>query len=194
LSDRRNRRILILIGLLLFLGGGLACCLGAGVFGTVRSNRPVFDPTVVRWWNEGGWKSFATLVAIGAVLAVIGIVFMVAQLHRNDGRSRVRDFAYPSFDGDRGETSIRAAALSHGLEADLIRIPNVHRAMVGLFGAYPAVEMRAVLDVGDDADLEALPTRVEQALANLKTTAGVRPDPVQVTIRFTAARAEREIV
>lgn len=193
MSDRRNRRILVVIGLLLAAGGVLACCLGAGVFGTARSDRDVFDPTLVRWWTEGGWMSFATVVAIGAVLAVIGIVLMAAQLRRNDGRSRVGDFAYPGADGDRGETSIRAAALSSGLEADLERIPDVQQALVGLFGAYPNVEMRAVLDVGDDADLDGLPGQVQRALDTLATTARVRPDPVQITIRFKAAQAERQL-
>jgi hypothetical protein len=34
MSDRRSRLILTVVGLLLAVGGGLAACLGAGVFGT----------------------------------------------------------------------------------------------------------------------------------------------------------------
>ena len=39
--------MLVFTGLLLAVGSGLVCCLGAGVFGTARSDRHVFDPTLV---------------------------------------------------------------------------------------------------------------------------------------------------
>jgi len=193
LSDRRNRAFLIVLGLLMAAGGGLACCLGAGVFGSARSNRDVFDATVVRWWNEGGWMSFATVVAIGAVLGCFGLVLMAAQLRRDDGRSRVSNFSYPTTAGDRGETSVRAASLSHALEADLERILDVRKALVGLFGRYPRVELRAVIEISDDADLDGVRTHVEEALSVFHTTTGVRPHPAQVTIRFAAVEAERHV-
>ncbi|MDE3202920.1 MAG: hypothetical protein KGQ66_01710 [Acidobacteriota bacterium] len=193
MSDRRNRRILVVIGLLLAAGGGLSCFLGAGGFGSARSDRAVFDTTVVRWWNEGGWMSFATVVAIGFVAAVTGTVLMAWQLRRNDGRSRVSNFAYPAAADGRGETSVRAAALAHGLEADLERIPDVQKAMVGLFGAYPEVETRAVLDVDDDVDLDTLTGQVERSLSALASTAQLRPAPVQITVRFKAASPPRQL-
>src|SRR5579871_2867008 len=96
MTDRRDRFLLTVIGLLMLVGGGLAVCLGGGVFGDDRANRRVFDDTVIRWWNEGGWMSFATVVAIGAVGAALGVWIMVAQLRRNDGRARTPTFAYPA--------------------------------------------------------------------------------------------------
>src|ERR1019366_3067920 len=72
-SDRLNRVVLGLLGLLLLAGGGLFVCLGPGVFGSNRSHRDVFDATVVRWWNEGGWMSFAVVVAIGLGFLVLGL-------------------------------------------------------------------------------------------------------------------------
>jgi hypothetical protein len=193
MADRRNRLVLGVVGLLLLLGGGLAACYGAGLFGTARSDQAVFDTTVVRWWNEGGWMSFAVVVAIGAVGAVTGVLLMLAQLRRNDGRSRTPTFAYPSRPGDQGETSLRAAALSHGLETDMESLPDVHHAAVGLFGRYPDLELRAVIDVGDNADLDQLPDRIQQTLDRLAVTAGLRPDPVQVTVRFKSADPERQL-
>jgi hypothetical protein len=50
-----------------------------------------------------------------------------------------------------------------------------------------------VLTVGDQIDLDGLPGRVDEALERLKTTAGVRPDPVQVTLRFKAVAPERQL-
>src|ERR1035437_8220545 len=94
--------------------------------------------------------------------------------------------------GARGETTLRAPALSHSLEGDLVRIPDVHDAMVGLFGRYPDLELRAVLDVADDVDLEALPGNVEEALERMEVTTGIRPDTIQITLRFKSAAPERQ--
>jgi hypothetical protein len=148
MSDRRDRAIVAVVGLLLLVGGGLAACLGAGVFGTARSDRYVFDPTVARWWDEGGWGSFAVVTAIGVVAVALGAFLALAQLHRNDGRQRTPTVTFAPSDGARGETTLRSAALSHNLETDLEAISDVHDARVGLFGRYPTIEMRAVLAVG----------------------------------------------
>jgi hypothetical protein len=193
MSDRQNRLILTLLGLLLVFGGGLSAALGAGLFGTARSNRAVFDATVIRWWNEGGWKSFATVAAIGAVAAVLGALLAWRQPHRNDGRTRTPTVVFPAGEDGRGETTLRSAALTHNLEADLQAIPDVHNATVGLFGRFPAIELRAVLAVGDSVDLERLPARVDHVLARMHTTTGTRPDPVQITIRFKAAERQRQL-
>jgi hypothetical protein len=193
MSDRRNRLILTALGLLLAVGGGLAACLGAGVFGTARSDRDVFDATLIHWWNEGGWKSFAVVTVIGAVAVVLGALLAFSQLHRNDGRQRTPTVIFPPTPGGRGETILRAPALSHHLQADLETIADVHNATVGLFGRYPNIEMRAVLAVDDNIDLERLPAQVDAVLARMQTTTATRPDPVQITIRFKPADHQRQL-
>ena len=193
MSDRRNRLILTSLGLLLVVGGTLSACLGAGVFGTDRSDQDVFDGTLIRWWNEGGWKSFAVVTAIGAVAVVLGAVLALSQIHRDDGRQRTPTVTFPPTESARGETTLRSPALSHHLEADLEAIPDVHHARVGLFGRYPTIEMRAVLVVGDNIDLDRLPTQVDAVLTRTETTTGSRPDPVQITIRFKAADRQRQL-
>jgi hypothetical protein len=193
MSDRRNRVIVAVVGLVLLVGGGLSACLGAGVFGTARSDRHVFDATVVRWWNEGRWESFAVVTVIGLVAVVLGAFLALAQAHRNDGRQRTPTVKFPPSDGARGVTTLHSPALSHHVQTDLEAIPDVHDAMVGLFGQYPTIEMRAVLAVGDSIDLDRLPAQVDAVLARMQVTTGIRPDPVQITIRFKAADRERQL-
>jgi hypothetical protein len=190
--DRRNRVSLALLGLLLAVGGGLSAALGGEVFGTNRADRDVFDPTVTRWWNEGGWESFAVVTAIGVVLFLVGVWLVFGQLRRHDGRSHTPTVTFPT-NGSRGETTLRSSALADSVKVDLERAPQITRASVGLFGSYPAVEMRAVLTVVDDANLEDLSVRVDEALARMETTAGVRPDPVQVTVGFKAVSSKRQV-
>jgi hypothetical protein len=191
--DRRNRWLAALIGLIAAAAGAVSACVGAGVFGTDRSDHAVFGPTLLRWWNEGGWKSFAVVVVIGAVGVVLGLWLAVPQLRRNNARARTSTVVFPPTGARRGETSLHSPALSHGLETDLKRIPDVRDAAVGLFGAYPDIEMRAVIDVVDDADLEHLPDRVDEVLERMRNTTGIRLDPIRVTVRFTDASRERQL-
>jgi hypothetical protein len=193
MTDHANRRFVTFVGFLALAGGALTVCLGAQVFGTARAHRHVFDRTVVRWWEEGGWVSFAIITAIGVVAVALGLILARAQLHRNDGRQRTPTVIFPPVAGSKGQTSLHSPALSHGVQADLRSIPDVHDAMVGLFGHYPAIEMRAVLAVGDNIDLDGLPGRVDAVLARVRATTGVRPDPVQVTLRFKSAPRQRQL-
>jgi hypothetical protein len=190
--DRRNRASLAVLGLVLAIGGGLTAALGGGVFGTARADRDVLDATLVRWWNEGGWESFAVVAAIGVVLFFVGLWLVVGQLQRHDGRSHTPTLTFPT-NGSRGETSLRSSALAHSVQVDLERAPEITKASVGLFGPYPAVEMRAVLTVADDAELDDLTVCVDKALTRMETTAGIRPDPVQVTVQFKAVASERQV-
>jgi hypothetical protein len=190
--DRRNRTSLAVFGLLLAIGGGLSAALGGGVFGADRSERAVFDATVIRSWNEGGWKSFAVVVAIGFALFALGASAVLRQFRRNDGRSRTPTVQYPP-DGGRGETTLRAGAVSSTLETDLEKLADVEDANVGLFGEYPSIELRAVLTVVDTANLDNLHHLVDEALVRLEAATTIRPDPVQVTIRFKAAATARQL-
>ncbi len=193
MNDGRNRRLLAAFGLLLAVGGGLSVCLGAGVFGSARSGRSVFDGTVIRWWNEGGWKSFAVVVAIGLAALLLGVYLVVSRLRGDDTLRRIPTVTFERLDGTQGETTLRAPALSRGIEADLQSIPEVQKATVGLFGTYPSVEMRAVLEVSDDIDLEHLPARVDEAIGRLETTIRTRPERVFMTLRFKHTGGDRRL-
>ncbi len=186
MRDRSDRFVVAVVGFFLLLGGSLAACLGAGLFGAARTDNHVFGPTVARWWDEGGWESFAVVTAIGVAAVAFGAYLALAQVHRNDGRQRTPTLKFPQSNGARGETTLRSAALSHNLETDLKAIADVHDARVGLFGRYPTIEMRAILGVGDGIDLDDLPAQVDAALGRLQATTGARPDPVQITVRFKA--------
>ena len=107
------------------------------------------------------------VTAIGVVAVVLGAVLALSQIHRDDGRQRTPTVTFPPTEGARGETTLHSPALSHHLEADLEAIPDVHDARVGLFGRYPTIEMRAVLAVGDNIDLERLPAQVDAVLARM---------------------------
>jgi hypothetical protein len=192
MSDRRNRLFMVAVALVLLVGGGLAVLQGAAVFGDQRSTAHIFSVTVVRWWREGGWMSFAVVGGIGGVAFVLGVVLVLRELRRNDGRDRTPEVRF-DVDGARGETTLRAAALSHAVEADLERLANVRSAMVGLFGHAPSVELRMLIEVGDHIDVEGLPGQVDGVLRRFRRTSGLEPTPVRITVRFAAGKRERQL-
>lgn len=193
MSDRRNRVLAIVLGLILFLGGGAVLLCSVGVLGAAASNKALVNRTMVHWWHEHGSWSFVVLGVVGLVLLALGLALATKEWRRNDGKTRMGTVVLPSADHTRGHTTLRAPALSHSLEEDLSRIPDVGKALVGLFGTAPRVEMRSVLQVGDDAELTSLADEVESVLARAESSVGFRPDPVQVTVRFSGAPSERHL-
>ena len=101
MSDRRNRQVMVVVSLILLVGGGLAVLQGAAVFGDQRSTAHIFSPTVVRWWREGGWMSFAVVGGIGGVAVLLGLLLVSRELRRNDGRHRTSEVRF-DVDGVRG--------------------------------------------------------------------------------------------
>ena len=188
--DRRNRLVVTIFGFVLLVGGGLALLLSVGVFGNQHSQEAVLDRTAVHWWHDAGSGSYAVVGAVGFLLFIVGVILATGEWRRNDGRSRTSTIVFPA-DGRAGQTDLRTPSLSHTLESDLTGLPHVGKALVGLFGAAPTVELRSVLDVTDDVDLKELSGEFAEALSRVQTTVGFRPAPVQVTLRFSEAKVKR---
>ena len=191
--DRRNRVVLVILGVVLLAGGVGALLLGAGVFGQSRSNYTVVTQANLQRWDGYGAKAFAVAGAIGFVIFLIGYFLASKEWRRNDGKKRAAPITFPIKEQDRGQTTLNTSSLSHALEGDLKTLPNVSGAMVGLFGAAPEIELRSVLDVTDRTDLKELPKQFDEAVERFEATVGFRPDPIQVTLRFRGKQPERQL-
>lgn len=179
--------------MILFVAALLALLYGVGVFGEYRASEPVIDDNVIHRWNNNGAGSFAVLGAVGFVLFLAGCILVVREWRRNDGRKRAGTLAFPAKVSDRGMTTLDSASLSHTLEADLKRLPDVSGALVGLFGGAPDVELRTVLDVSDQVNLNGLPKQFGEAMDRFTRTVGFRPHPIRVTLRFRGTGRERRL-
>ncbi|MGH9129369.1 MAG: hypothetical protein ACRDY2_10520 [Acidimicrobiales bacterium] len=194
MSDRVNRIGWVVVSLLLLAIGGLGLSLAEGAWGQA-SPRAVVDPVVVRWWHDGGWKSFASVAFIGLVLLVLGLLLAWAELRRR-GPAGLRDFeplpwpershesAEP--EASRGSTTVRAAPLSRALEADMRLIDGVQHASVGIRGRPGELELRARLEVDDQTELAAVGNQLDEVLGRLALTAGFGADLVDVTVILVA--------
>lgn len=216
MSDRANRLLWALVALVLVVGGGGGLAMSLGAFGTSSAHADIITSTLVRQWHRGGAISFAVASAIGLVLVVVGLSLAVAELARDTGRRRLDDFAVaetPSAgqsistsrdarDGREvtqdglasrapGFTRVRASSLGHAVEADLAGIDGVQGALVHLLGEPGHLELRARLEVADDADLSSLGTLARDCVRRLQATSGLRPGTIDLTVSLVPSRRPR---
>jgi hypothetical protein len=186
-----------LIGAGLLLGGASGVAMGAQLFGVARSHRDLFTPAVVRWWGDGGWGSDAVVLVLGLSAAVAGVLLGRVQL-RPSGGSRLAPTitlftGSTESDGIRGVVTVRTSGLIRGVRRDLEQLAGVQRAAVELSGVYPDFEMRATLDVDGASDLPTLTKRVEERLARLDHTVGIKPHVTRVNISLRQAEQRRRL-
>ena len=194
--DRRNRVRLALLGLLLFAVGVAGLLVGADRFDAPAADSAILsEGLVARWDRYHPWN----LVVVGVVallLAWYGWRLVRAQFRRGGGRAPMGDLEYRAAepgrqDAGRGQTTVRAAAISRGTEAALERVRGVERAIVGLFGSPYEPELRARLDVDANADLTQVRRNISAALEHLATTTGMPPRSADITLRLVERQQAR---
>lgn len=199
MSDRTNRVLLVLVSLVLIAMGGVGLSFSLGAWGQGAASAHVFTATLVRWWREGSWMSFAAASFTGLVFAVAGLVLAVYELGRRGGRPRLGDFdllqaTVPATDGQvRGRTTVRAAGLSRALQVDLSRLEGVDGARVDMFGRPGELEVLARLDVLDTADMAGVGAGVRSCLERLGATAGLPVARVDVVVTLVSGPPARRV-
>ncbi|MFJ3583679.1 alkaline shock response membrane anchor protein AmaP [Streptomyces sp. NPDC090127] len=187
---RVNRVLLALIGLVLIaVGGGV---LAAGFDLAVPSWWPWSGSSDVllsradrlRWRDEGWW--WPVVIAVLGVLVLLALWWLLAQLRR----ARLTDVLIDTGDGE-GAT-VRARALEGVLEADAKAHHGVSRARVALTGRRTAPRTRVALLLEPYASPRAaLATLSDEALANARTSTGLRSLPTEARLRAVKHRARR---
>jgi hypothetical protein len=184
MTARTNRVLWLAVALVLMAMGGVGLSFSFGAWGQGAAHATIITHTVVGWWREGAWKSFAAAAFIGFVFLVLGFALLWRELTPHQGHARLDDFLLlvPDSRVARGETVVKAASLSHGLEGDLETIPGVERALVGLFGTTERLAIRVRLRVRDSADLEEVSRQVAEAVGRMARTGSLHTDDVEVTV------------
>jgi hypothetical protein len=176
-----NRVLWALVGLVLLAAGVVGTLISLGRFPWVRSTSVLLGPGAAdRWRSAGNW-AFVVTIAVGLVIALLGVLLLRAQLRRRY-RTTLPDLV--SLDSDPGRTRVDATTLDHALTLDLESHPRVRRVAAHLVGEAqdPAVTLRLV--VAPDANVSDLRNHVDRALDRFGHTAGLRPrlDTVEVKV------------
>lgn len=205
--DTVNRMLWSVIATLLLAAGVLGLLAGL----QMSPNTVLVSPELRHDWQRLGTWPLAVGGVLGLLVAWLGWRLLRAELRRG-GRRSLPDVELPSTADHTptpshaghtavrpsldelpplapdtraaGRTSVRSPALAHGAERDFERIPDVRRALVGLFGDTAHPELRARLDVAPGTSVTHLSRAVADGLDRFAATSGLLPAPVRITVRL----------
>ncbi|WP_433803596.1 alkaline shock response membrane anchor protein AmaP [Actinomycetospora sp. CA-084318] len=187
-SAAGDRTLVVLSGLVLLALGVLVVLLGAGVFGSNRAQRPLFDPVLTGWVSANVDASRWIAIAAGVVLLVLGLVWAVRSL-RPEPRP---DVVLSETPGER--LTVDHSAIADAVRHDAEAIDGVSRARVRMVGTErrPALRMSLWLIEGTDvrdvwADIDGrVLARARQAFA-----VDALPTAVRLELDAAASRSPR---
>ncbi|MEU0137046.1 alkaline shock response membrane anchor protein AmaP [Streptomyces sp. NPDC006296] len=185
-----NRILLGLAGLVLVVAGGAVLATGLGLSvpswwpwdGTGDVLLSAADRT--RWRDEGWW--WPTVIAVLAVLVVLALWWLLAQLRRG----RLAEVLVDSGDGQGA--LLRGRALEDALGDQARALDGVSEARATLTGrrTAPRARVRMLMEPHAAPGL-ALRGLAEGALTHARTSAGLDELPAEVRLKAVKHRAER---
>jgi hypothetical protein len=183
--DRFNRVLWAVIGLVLTAVGALGVAAGRGDLPGADPRSPLLPGRLLARWHSWGYWAWAALAVAGLVLAWVGWRLLRAELRPGGRRSLPADLVLETRD-DRetaGKISLNSPALAHATANALERHAAVDHALVRLLGDARHPELRARIDTAGDTDLRVVGEHLGRTVEQLTATSGLRPDPVEVTVR-----------
>ncbi|MTE17787.1 alkaline shock response membrane anchor protein AmaP [Streptomyces sp. TRM43335] len=192
-----NRVLLALLGLLV-LAAGLAVLAGgldlwrrwdlgppsAWPWSTPRE--VLLDRGSPAWWGEAGWWRWLVAIGVPAVLLLLALWWLQAQLRRHR-LDRVRVDT-----GDGHDALVEAPALEDAVVAEARSLPGVERGKVTLDRRRNRPWARVALELAP----HAAPARVladlrDGPLEHARVSAGLDALPAEVRLRSARHRTER---
>lgn len=195
-----NRIWLAVIGLILLLAGLVATAIaigvatrlltavGAGVSGP-QPNSPVVGPSVGPLF--GATWMIVLVGIIGLILAILGLVWLLAQVPRvNAARAfRLQD------DVDRGLTIVQTSVLAGAVEDEVEALPGGSGTVAVLRGTARQPELTLKVTANDRTDLPALLNRIEtEVAAHLAAALDTPVHRLAVQLDVTAAKRTSDSV
>lgn len=199
-----NRVLWALIGLLLLAVSVFGVMASQGWLPFIDRDGAVLTQVAIERWED--WSTWATAATIagGAILVVLGILLVRAQL-RGPGGGSISDLVVrpesPDATGPRpgptvaeapaGQTLVSASALHHALARDLETDRAVRHAAVHITGRRPEPSVSVRLAVTSEADIAQLQRSLHRAFERFAATSGLQPRLTEVTIRMAEQRPQR---
>jgi multisubunit Na+/H+ antiporter MnhC subunit len=181
-STTADRATALVIGLVLIAAGVLVLLLSHGVFGVGRASRPLLDPMIVDALRAQPLAARLIAIAVGLVLAVLGLVGAARSL-RPEARPDVRVDGGPD---TRIVVSSAAAAEAVGQQA--AQLPGVGRARARLVGPEHAPALRLTVWLAEDADVASVLAGLEShVLATARESLELAALPVAVRLELDSA-------
>lgn len=189
--DIGNRLLWTLIAILLVAAGGTATAASTGAIPRLNRNTTLLPDTFLDRWRDWGQWAWAGLAVTGLLIALLGLLLTRAELRRRGGSGigDLTDLPPPAtttngHDRLPGRTRVHHTALTHGIEHDLTRHPNVQRASTRLVGDPTRPDLRIHLHIAPGTNLTNLRQHLSTSLDRFTTTTALHPAAVHVQIRL----------
>ncbi len=181
--DVLHRILWAVIALALLGIGAVGLLVGTGVFGPELQTAVALSAAVPAELERPGQMTLVGLGLGGLVAAALGLLLIKAAVWIPRMGSGVPVLRLSPRAGGP-VTVVRGAALQHGLQRDLERVPGVAGAKTVLSDLTHEPRIQIRLDITSRAGLQQAQQGVQQALQRLATTAGTAPASVEVTVRL----------
>lgn len=186
-TNRLNRILLGVVGLIVLLLGVGGLLLGLGVFGSDRSKRSVIYPRAEKaltdnqdwvWWVIGG---------VALVLALLAIYWLIVQLRIE------RLGSVPVQQTGQGDSILPASVLTDAISDEAESVPGVRRARVHLAGDDLEPELAITVWLREGADVASVRHALEaDVMAHARQALG--HERVQTWLRLEVDAGKRERV
>lgn len=183
ITDRVNRALLIVIGLMLALAGGLVLVLGSGATGSVLSDRRVLNQdTRAQLSNLDTWVWI--LIAVGGVLLVIGGLFWLWLQFKVD---RITHVGLEP-DGAAGHLQLSSSALTGVIETEAEDEPGVQKAHARLVSRHGQTHLHLTVRINPHIDMYDARRHLETVVLD-RARQAVQPDTLPTRLRLDIARS-----
>ncbi|MEE6263256.1 Asp23/Gls24 family envelope stress response protein [Plantactinospora sonchi] len=198
MTNSRLRVFWTVVGLVLTAIGVVGLIASLGHLAGVDEDAPLLWSGLLNLWRDINPWGLIILGVLGALLAWLGFHLLGRQLRPGRGPG-VGDLDLRTTTGPTaaetelppGATRVRGARLVRGLERDLARDPQVHKASVTLAGTPPRPELWIELRLSSRAGLAAVREHVTSAVERFRATSGLDPSRLEVTARIDSTGAAR---
>ncbi|TDD02805.1 alkaline shock response membrane anchor protein AmaP [Saccharopolyspora terrae] len=181
-----ERSLLGLLALVLLAAGALALVVGSGLLGRFRAGRPVLDPLLEGWVGANRVSFLAGAAALGAVLVVVGIWWLLRSL-RPEGRPDV-----PLADEDGGSATITSGALAAAVRSDPEQVAGVSRARVRMAGTEQRPHLRLALSLQEGVDVRGVWAELDdEVLDRARRALGTERLPAAIHFQLDRAAGRR---
>jgi len=187
-TERLNRVLLTILGVLLLAAGIYTLLRSWGALGDAAADDPLFTSAARDWVDRNQDWFWPVMAGVSTLIALLALRWLLAQL-RTD-RPGNSDLAWSTASG---RTRIRAGAIADAVSDDIESDPGVERATVRMVGDEQHPELHLYIDARDDASLAEIRDHLEtHAIPHLQSA--LELDDVAAHARFRLVEPSGRVI
>lgn len=177
-TERLDRTILGLLGVVLVGAAGVGLAAGFGAFASPSPRQRLITTSTTDWVASQDGRFWLAVIVVAVLLAVLALAWLFHQLRRVHSPS---ELDVPNL--ELGRLTLPAAVVADAVHADLVRHPAIEDAVVHVLSASPA-RIDAVIDVFERADVDGVKRHLAEVLGRFTSAVGAEATAGRCTLRL----------